>query len=47
MKMEHSLKAPKDAVIKAIGGAEGSNIAKGAAVITFEEEAEQDDSEQK
>ncbi|XP_073837377.1 methylcrotonoyl-CoA carboxylase 1 [Musca autumnalis] len=41
MKMEHILKAPKDAVIKSIGGAEGSNVAKGAAVITFEEEAEQ------
>lgn len=40
MKMEHILKAPKDAVVKSIGGAEGSNVAKGAAVITFEEEAE-------
>ncbi|XP_075145922.1 methylcrotonoyl-CoA carboxylase 1 [Haematobia irritans] len=40
MKMEHILKAPRDAVIKSIGGAEGSNVAKGAAVITFEEEAE-------
>lgn len=38
MKMEHILKAPKDAVIKSIGGAEGSNVAKGAAIITFEEE---------
>ena len=34
------LKAPKDAVIKSIGGAEGDNVAKGAAVITFEEEQE-------
>uniref|UniRef100_A0A1I8Q8K0 Methylcrotonoyl-CoA carboxylase subunit alpha, mitochondrial n=1 Tax=Stomoxys calcitrans TaxID=35570 RepID=A0A1I8Q8K0_STOCA len=40
MKMEHILKAPKDAVIKSIGGTEGSNVAKGAAVITFEEEEE-------
>lgn len=39
--MEHSLKAPKDAIIKAIGGTEGSNIAKGAAVVTFEEDEEQ------
>ena len=38
MKMEHILKAPKDAVIKSVGGAEGDNVAKGAAVITFEEE---------
>ncbi|XP_032578614.1 methylcrotonoyl-CoA carboxylase subunit alpha, mitochondrial [Drosophila sechellia] len=37
MKMEHILKAPKDAIIKSIGGAEGDNVAKGAAVITFEE----------
>lgn len=35
MKMEHILKAPKDATIKSIGGAVGDNIAKGAAVITF------------
>lgn len=40
MKMEHILKAPKDAVIKSIGGAEGSNVAKGSAVITFEDEEE-------
>uniref|UniRef100_A0A1A9VMC1 Methylcrotonoyl-CoA carboxylase subunit alpha, mitochondrial n=1 Tax=Glossina austeni TaxID=7395 RepID=A0A1A9VMC1_GLOAU len=39
MKMEHSLKAPKDAVVKSIGGIEGSNVAKGAAVITFEEDS--------
>ncbi|KAH8232657.1 hypothetical protein KR032_011338, partial [Drosophila birchii] len=38
MKMEHILKAPKDAVIKSIGGAEGDNVAKGAAVITFVDE---------
>lgn len=38
MKMEHILKAPKDAVIKSIGGFEGTNVAKGSAVITFEEE---------
>ncbi|EDW16650.1 methylcrotonoyl-CoA carboxylase subunit alpha, mitochondrial [Drosophila mojavensis] len=35
MKMEHILKAPKDATIKSIGGAVGDNMAKGAAVITF------------
>ncbi|XP_068152268.1 LOW QUALITY PROTEIN: methylcrotonoyl-CoA carboxylase subunit alpha, mitochondrial [Drosophila tropicalis] len=35
MKMEHILKAPKDATIKSIGGAEGDNIAKGAPVVTF------------
>lgn len=40
MKMEHILKAPKDATIKSIGGAEGDNVAKGAAVITFVDEAE-------
>lgn len=38
MKMEHILKAPQDAKIKSIGGAEGDNIAKGAAVIIFEDE---------
>ncbi|KAM7364346.1 methylcrotonoyl-CoA carboxylase 1 [Cochliomyia hominivorax] len=41
MKMEHILKAPKDAVVKSIGGATGSNLAKGAAVITFEEDEEE------
>uniref|UniRef100_A0A1B0BPL6 Methylcrotonoyl-CoA carboxylase subunit alpha, mitochondrial n=1 Tax=Glossina palpalis gambiensis TaxID=67801 RepID=A0A1B0BPL6_9MUSC len=39
MKMEHSLKAPKDAIVKSIGGIEGSNVARGAAVITFEEDS--------
>ncbi|XP_053966504.1 methylcrotonoyl-CoA carboxylase subunit alpha, mitochondrial [Anastrepha ludens] len=39
MKMEHILKAPQDATIKSIGGVEGENIAKGAAVIIFEDEA--------
>lgn len=43
MKMEHILKAPKDAVVKSIGGAVGANVAKGAAVITFEEEEEKAD----
>ncbi|KAH8306160.1 hypothetical protein KR018_002799, partial [Drosophila ironensis] len=38
MKMEHILKAPKDATVKSIGGAEGDNVAKGAAVITFVDE---------
>lgn len=41
MKMEHILKAPKDAVIKSIGGAEGSNVTKGSAVITFEDDAQE------
>ncbi|XP_004517988.1 methylcrotonoyl-CoA carboxylase subunit alpha, mitochondrial isoform X2 [Ceratitis capitata] len=40
MKMEHILKAPQDATIKSIGGAEGTNISKGAAVIIFEDEEE-------
>ncbi|EDW99265.1 methylcrotonoyl-CoA carboxylase subunit alpha, mitochondrial [Drosophila yakuba] len=39
MKMEHILKAPRDATIKSIGGAEGDNVAKGAAVITFVDES--------
>lgn len=43
MKMEHILKAPKDAVVKSIGGAVGANVAKGAAVITFEDEEEKSD----
>ncbi|ALC45447.1 CG2118 [Drosophila busckii] len=38
MKMEHILKAPKDATIKSVGGAEGDNVAKGAAVVTFVDE---------
>ncbi|XP_017057255.1 methylcrotonoyl-CoA carboxylase subunit alpha, mitochondrial [Drosophila ficusphila] len=38
MKMEHILKAPKDATIKSIGGAEGDNVAKGSAVVTFVDE---------
>lgn len=40
MKMEHILKAPKDAIIKSIGGVEGGNVAKGSAVVTFEDEEE-------
>ncbi|XP_017073330.2 methylcrotonoyl-CoA carboxylase subunit alpha, mitochondrial [Drosophila eugracilis] len=38
MKMEHILKAPKDAIIKSIGGVEGDNVAKGSAIITFVDE---------
>ena len=36
MKMEHVLKAPKDGVVKSVAGQPGDNIAKGAAVVTFE-----------
>ncbi|EDV90557.1 methylcrotonoyl-CoA carboxylase subunit alpha, mitochondrial [Drosophila grimshawi] len=43
MKMEHILKAPKDATIKSVGGAEGDNLAKGAAVITFVDEEPKED----
>lgn len=39
MKMEHVLKAPKDAVVKSVGGQAGDNMAKGAVIVTFEEEA--------
>lgn len=46
MKMEHVLKAPKDAKIKSIGGKAGDNIAKGAIVIAFDdEESEWDERE--
>jgi 3-methylcrotonyl-CoA carboxylase alpha subunit len=37
MKMEHVLKAPRDGVVKAVGGVAGQNVAKGAAVVKFEE----------
>lgn len=37
MKMEHVLKAPRDGRVKSVAGAAGSNVAKGAAVVTFEE----------
>lgn len=40
MKMEHVLKAPRDAVIKSVGGNAGENMAKGQTVIAFEEEAQ-------
>lgn len=36
MKMEHVLKAAKDGVVKAIPNAEGSNVRKGATLISFE-----------
>uniref|UniRef100_A0AAG5CZG3 Methylcrotonoyl-CoA carboxylase subunit alpha, mitochondrial n=1 Tax=Anopheles atroparvus TaxID=41427 RepID=A0AAG5CZG3_ANOAO len=36
MKMEHVLKAAKDGVVKAIPNAEGSNVRKGAVLISFE-----------
>lgn len=37
MKMEHVLKAPRDGVVASVFGAAGGNVAKGAAVVTFEE----------
>lgn len=37
MKMEHVLKAPRDGVVKSIGGKPGDNVAKGAAIVIFEE----------
>lgn len=40
MKMEHVLKAPRDGVVKSVVGAAGSNVAKGAAVVTFEDISE-------
>uniref|UniRef100_A0A182VSX4 Methylcrotonoyl-CoA carboxylase subunit alpha, mitochondrial n=1 Tax=Anopheles minimus TaxID=112268 RepID=A0A182VSX4_9DIPT len=36
MKMEHVLKAAKDGVVKAIPNAEGSNVRKGAILMSFE-----------
>lgn len=42
MKMEHVLKAPRDGVVKSVSGAAGSNVAKGAAVVTFVDESEDD-----
>lgn len=44
MKMEHVLKAPRDAVVKTVGGQPGDNMAKGAAIVTFEEEENSDSS---
>lgn len=44
MKMEHVLKAPRDAVVKTVGGQPGDNMAKGAAIVTFEDEADSDSS---
>lgn len=41
MKMEHVLKAPRDGVVKSTVGAAGTNVAKNAAVVTFEEEKEE------
>ncbi|KAG4077353.1 hypothetical protein HA402_009754 [Bradysia odoriphaga] len=38
MKMEHVLKAPRNGVVKSVGGKVGDNLAKGAAVVTFEVE---------
>lgn len=40
MKMEHVLKAPRDAIVKNVGGQPGDNMAKGAAIVTFEEDTE-------
>lgn len=36
MKMEHVLKAPRNGVVKSVGGKVGDNLAKGAKVVTFE-----------
>lgn len=36
--MEHVLKAPRDGVVKSVGGVAGSNMKKGAAVVTFEDQ---------
>lgn len=41
MKMEHVLKAPRNGTVKSVAGKAGTNVAKGAAVVTFEEEATQ------
>lgn len=38
MKMEHVLKAHRNGTIKSVGGKSGDNIAKGAAVVTLEDE---------
>jgi 3-methylcrotonyl-CoA carboxylase alpha subunit len=37
MKMEHVLKAPRDGVVKSVGGEPGANVGKGAAIVSFEE----------
>lgn len=37
MKMEHVLKAPRNGRVKSVGGTAGSNVAKGVAVVIFEE----------
>lgn len=46
MKMEHVLKAPKDAVVKSVGGKPGDNVAKGAAIVTFEKDDESSSDEE-
>lgn len=38
MKMEHVLKAPRDGIVERVAGEAGTNVAKGAAVVTFVEE---------
>lgn len=38
MKMEHVLKAPRDGIVESVAGEAGSNVAKGAAVVTFVDE---------
>lgn len=38
MKMEHVLKAPRDGVVKSVGGIAGNNVGKNAVIVTFEEE---------
>lgn len=41
MKMEHVLKASRDGTVKSVGGKPGDNVAKGAAIVTFDELAEE------
>jgi len=38
MKMEHVLKAPRDGVVKLVGGMAGQNLTKGAVVVMFEKD---------
>ena len=37
MKMEHVLKAPRDGVVKSVGGVVGGNVGKGAAIVIFQD----------
>lgn len=40
MKMEHVLKAPRSGVVKSVGGNSGDNMGKGAAIVTLEDDKE-------